>query len=61
MNESIEKTGAPAAYRPRFSYYHANSKGTGSALQLELHPAEKHPECPCPDHITADFQRFTVF
>ena len=39
MNETIEKTGGTAAYRPRLSYYHANSKGTGSALQMELHPA----------------------
>ena len=26
-------------YRPRLSFYHANSRGTGSAMQLELHPA----------------------
>lgn len=27
------------AYRPRFVLYHANPKGTGSAIKLELHPA----------------------
>ena len=31
--------GAPRAYRPRLSFYHANSKGTGSAARLEVVPA----------------------
>ena len=26
-------------YRPRLSFYHPNAKGTGCAVQLELHPA----------------------
>jgi len=30
---------APSGYRPRLSYYHANTKGTGSAINFELHPA----------------------
>jgi len=39
MNEAIEKTESATGYRPRLSYYHANAKGNGSALQMELHPA----------------------
>lgn len=42
MNESTTvgvKTPPPGGYRPRFSLYHANAKGTGSALKMELHPA----------------------
>ncbi|MBR4653667.1 MAG: hypothetical protein IKO72_09930 [Kiritimatiellae bacterium] len=33
--------GADAAesYRPRLSYYHPNGRGTGGAVQFELHPA----------------------
>ncbi|HRR34081.1 MAG TPA: hypothetical protein P5026_08290 [Kiritimatiellia bacterium] len=33
------ETSAPRAYRPRLSFYHANSKGTGSAARLEVVPA----------------------
>jgi len=29
----------PAAYRPSLTFYHANPKGTGCAIQLALHPA----------------------
>lgn len=39
MNDDVERTGSAAGYRPKLSYYHANAKGTGSAIQLELHPA----------------------
>jgi len=39
MNEAMERTASTGGYRPKLSYYHANSKGTGSAIQLELHPA----------------------
>ena len=41
MNESTNtQTAAPVAgYRPRLSYYHANAKGNGSAINIELHPA----------------------
>ena len=30
---------SPRRYRPKFALYHANAKGAGGALQLELHPA----------------------
>ncbi len=30
---------APRAYRPRLSFYHANGKGSGSAVRLEVVPA----------------------
>lgn len=42
MNENTNvqsATPASAGYRPRLSYYHANAKGTGSAINFELHPA----------------------
>ena len=39
MNEANVQGQAAAQYRPRLSYYHPNGKNTGSALQLELHPA----------------------
>lgn len=39
MNENMERPESTANYRPKLSYYHANAKGTGSAIQLELHPA----------------------
>jgi len=39
MNETAERSVGLAEFRPRLAYYHANSKGTGSALQIELHPA----------------------
>jgi len=29
----------PKTYRPRLRFYHANAKGTGCAVQMELHPA----------------------
>ena len=42
-NEKEVSTGVVGSgrgrYRPRLSYYHANAKGTGSAIQFELHPA----------------------
>ena len=43
MNDSTKTevtSGMQAAgYRPKLCYYHANAKGTGSAVNLELHPA----------------------
>ena len=41
MNETVntQSAAASAGFRPRLSYYHANAKGTGSAINLELHPA----------------------
>lgn len=29
----------PGRYRPKLRLYHANGKGTGGAIQMELHPA----------------------
>ena len=38
--DNLALTGAAApVYRPKFTIYHANGKGTGGAVQLELHPA----------------------
>ena len=33
------RTGDSESYRPRLSYYHPNGRGTGGAVQFELHPA----------------------
>ena len=45
-NETTTATTAAArpvgdseSYRPRLSYYHPNGRGTGGAVQFELHPA----------------------
>ena len=40
-DNTTPRPAAPAArtYRPRLSFYHANAKGTGSALTFELVPA----------------------
>lgn len=37
-NESRERQPV-GMYRPSFRFYHANPRGTGSALKLDLHPA----------------------
>lgn len=37
-------SGNGAAYRPKLSYFHANAKGGGSAVQFELHPAHDDVE-----------------
>ncbi len=39
MNETSTYTGGTGTFRPKLSYYHANAKGSGSAIQMELHPA----------------------
>jgi len=44
MNETtIAAVAAPVsgttAYRPRLTFYHPNAKGTGCAVEFELHPA----------------------
>ncbi len=49
MNEQTTAGSASAAveprrYRPRLALYHANGKGTGGALQLELHPAHDNTD-----------------
>ena len=42
MNNENTKTGNPASlgmYRPALTFYHPNSKGSGAAVELKLHPA----------------------
>ena len=43
MNETETTAAAPgkanSEYRPALRYYHANPKGSGSAIEFELHPA----------------------
>ena len=40
LNENTPaKTPPPGGFRPKFTLYHPNQKGTGSAIELELHPA----------------------
>ncbi len=55
MDESINSAAKTTAgnYRPRLAYYHANSRGTGSAVQFELHPAHGNAE----GHIFCTFAR----
>lgn len=59
MNEEIGITQAIPAAAPHFracdSYYHANAKGTGSALKLELHPA--HDDTPGSVFVKMAMQR----
>lgn len=38
-NTSAVRTPPSGGYRPKFTLYKANPKGTGSAVSLELHPA----------------------
>lgn len=38
-NGVLSRQGAAESYRPRLSYYHPNGRGTGGAVQFELHPA----------------------
>jgi len=42
-NTQVEAA-APGRFRPRFALYHPNAKGTGGALQLELHPAHDNTD-----------------
>lgn len=44
MNEKETSTAQPFVRRTRKVFYHPNGKGTGSALQLELHPAHEDIE-----------------
>ena len=42
MNNENTRTGNPAPlgmYRPALTFYHPNSKGSGAAVELKLHPA----------------------
>ena len=44
MNVNETTTAQPFVRRTRKVFYHPNGKGTGSALQLELHPAHEDTE-----------------
>jgi hypothetical protein len=44
MNEKETRDAQPFVRRARKVFYHPNGKGTGSALQLELHPAHEDTE-----------------
>jgi len=46
-NNNARGDGASAeGFRPKFSIYHPNGKGTGCALKMELHPAhDDHDGC----------------
>ena len=44
MNENETRDAQPFVRRARKVFYHPNGKGTGSALQLELHPAHEDTE-----------------
>lgn len=39
MNEKRNNERAKGAYRPKLTFFHANGKGTGCAVTMELHPA----------------------
>jgi len=47
-NQQQDQNRAPLVqvrqYRPRLAFYHANDKGTGCAMTLELHPAHDSTE-----------------
>ena len=44
MNDNETRAAQPFVRRTRKVFYHPNGKGTGSALQLELHPAHEDTE-----------------
>ncbi len=39
LNDGTAAEGARTAYRPSLTFYHANARGTGAAVSMELHPA----------------------
>jgi len=39
VETTVEAARPAAGYRPKLRFYHANAKGTGSAVSFELHPA----------------------
>lgn len=43
-NNAVPAGEKPRSYRPRFSLYKPNPKGTGCAMELELHPAHDQTE-----------------
>ena len=50
-NDTTTNANGAENYRPRLSYYHPNGRGTGGAVQFELHPA----------HGNTDGSVFAVF
>ena len=38
-NEKVNENELAPGMRPRLALYHANAKGTGCAIKMELHPA----------------------
>ena len=50
-NARQETAATVESYRPRLSYYHPNGRGTGGAVQFELHPA----------HGSTDGSIFAIF
>ena len=38
-NEKVNEYERAPGFRPRLAIYHANAKGTGCAIKMELHPA----------------------
>ena len=44
MNDNETNAGQTFIRRTRKTFYHPNGKGTGSAMQLELHPAHEDTE-----------------
>lgn len=43
-NGNTQMQNAAVQYRPKLTFFHANMKGTGCALSLELHPAHGETE-----------------
>ena len=39
-----EENRQPGRYRPNLCFYHANAKGTGSAVKMNLHPAHDNTD-----------------
>jgi len=44
MNTENNQQPEIGRYRPNLSFYHANPKGTGSAVQMNLHPAHDYTD-----------------
>ena len=44
MNKPANNSQEPRAYRPKMLLYHANARGTGSALKMEMLPATGEEE-----------------
>lgn len=44
MNTNDDTTQTIGKYRPKLSFYHPNGKGTGAAVEFELHPAHDNTD-----------------